>query len=665
MSKFDNLTEQEKKEVLKILHQISDKGVSQTYNALLYSDYEEIPVDIETFLREPKFLGKGLIDDEGRFTVFPYWVELLKKIYPDPFKPATCNTLALTGSIGIGKSFVAVLIGLYELYRMMCLKDPYVYYGLQPIDKITFAFMNITLDASKGVAWDKMQQLLQTSEWFMDKGKVSGTVNELWSPPKGIELVAGSLSRHIIGRAVYFAFFDEVSFQPNQDIEKQIEKAKALVNTAVARMQSRFMKNNVNPTILVLASSKRTEQSYMETFIESKKKNESKTTLVVDEPQWVIREDKNTQQKFNVAIGNKFLSSEVVPLDATEKDLSIYRDRGYNIIEVPMGYYENFIDDIDIALTDIAGISTTSSSRYISGPRLVEVKNKDIKNPFTKDIIEVGNSNDDTAQYSDFFNMDYVDKSMMEKPLYVHLDMSISGDKTGIAGVWIKGIKTPEEGKPDNHELVYKLAFSVSIKAPKGYQISFEKNRQFIYWLRDNGFNVKGVSCDTFQSYDLLQQLSAKNFDTQIISVDRVTDKICKPYQYFKSTIYENRIEMYDSKLLTEEIIGLERNNNSGKIDHTPSGINSKDQSDAVCGALWNASNHAEEFDFEFGDRIDSMIDISETDLSPENMQNQLIVDFEEELKKVSSEFSRDLQKSNRALTPGDDFYLANDILII
>ena len=84
-----------------------------------------------------------------------------------------------------------------------------------------------------------------------------------------------------------------------------------------------------------------------------------------------------------------------------------------------------------------------------------------------------------------------------------------------------------------------------------------------------------------------------------------------------------------------------------------------------MCGALWNASNHAEEFDFEFGDRIDSMIDISETNLSSENMQNQLIVDFEEELKKVSSEFSRDLQKSNKALTPGDDFYLANDILII
>ena len=665
MSNLDNLTEEERKEVLKILNQFSVNGESKSYNTLLYSDYEEIPVDIETFLKTPKFLGRGLIDDEGRFTVFPYWVEMLKKIYPDPLKPAKYNTLALTGSIGIGKSFVAVLIGLYELYRMMCLKDPYVYYGLQPIDKISFAVMNITLDASRGVAWDKMQQLLQSSEWFMEKGTVSGTVNEEWHPPKGIELIAGSLSRHIIGRAVFWSFFDEISFQPNQDVEKQKEKAKALVNTAIARMQSRFMRGNVNPTILVLASSKRTEQSYMETFIESKKKNESKTTLVIDEPQWVIREDKNTVQKFNVAIGNKFLSSEVIPLNATEKDLSIYRDRGYNIIQVPMGYYENFIDDIDIALQDIAGISTTQSSKYIAGQRLAEVKDRELKNPFTKDIIEVGNAKEDITQYSEFFNMDYVDKSMMEKPLYVHLDMSISGDKTGIAGIWIKGIRNSTENKPVNNELVYKLAFSVAVKAPKGYQISFEKNRQFIYWLREQGFNVRGVSCDTFQSYDLLQQLSAKNFNTEIISVDRVdSDRICKPYQNFKSTIYEQRIEMYDSTLLTEEIIGLERNNNNGKIDHSPSGINSKDISDAVCGALWNASKHAEEFDFEFGDRIDSMIDVS-SEVSEENYKNQLVIDFEDELKKVSSEFTNSLNRNNQHQQLGDDFYFANDIIIL
>ena len=60
----------------------------------------------------------------------------------------------------------------------------------------------------------------------MSRGTLSGTSNITWNPPKGIELIAGSLSRHIIGRAVFWAFFDEVSFQPNQDIEKQKTKGK-------------------------------------------------------------------------------------------------------------------------------------------------------------------------------------------------------------------------------------------------------------------------------------------------------------------------------------------------------------------------------------------------------------------------------------------------------
>ena len=431
---LENLTEAERNEVLKILGDISTTGTSNSYNELILKDYDEVPVDIETFLRDPKYLGKGLINDDGKFTVFPYWEETLKKIFPNPLQPAKYNTLALTGAIGLGKSFMAVLVGLYELYRMLCLKDPYIYYGLQPIDKISFAFMNITLDASKGVAWDKMQQLLQTSPWFLDHGILSGTVYKEWSPTKRIELIAGSLTAHIIGRAVFFAFFDEISFQKNQDVETQKEKARALVSAASARMQSRFMKGDKNPTILVLASSKRTEQSYMETFIQTKKQNESKTTLVVDEPQWVIREDKYSDKKFKVAVGNKFLSSEVLPLDCSEKDEQIYRDRGFNILEVPIGYYENFIDDIDIALTDIAGLSTTSSSRYISGPRIAAVKDDLLQNPFSSEILEIGNGPDDNNQYYDYFDISKLPQEYLYKPLYIHLDMSITGDKTGIAG---------------------------------------------------------------------------------------------------------------------------------------------------------------------------------------------------------------------------------------
>lgn len=630
--RLDNLSVQEKEEVLKILNQLSN-GDNSSYNALLQEDYDEIPVDIETFLHDPKYLGRGVTSEEGKFMVFPFWVKTLKEIFPDPLRPATYNTVALTGGIGLGKSFVAVVILLYELYRMLCLKNPYTYYGVMESDLITFAVMNTTLDASRGVAWDKLQQLLQSSEWFMTHGTVSGRDYQEWKPPKGIELIAGSRVNHIRGKAIFNCFCDEISFQQNMDVEIQKAKARELISEVVNRMQSRFMKGEHNPTILTIASSKRTEQSFMEVFIQQRKDLDSKSTLIIDKPQWVIRTDKDSPNKFKVAIGNKFLTSEVVPLDVSEQDLKLYQNKGYNLIDVPMGYYEQFIEDTDKALQDIAGISTTNSSRYISGVRLKETKNPQLKNPFVQEIIEVGNALDDNYQYYDFFDMNNIPENMKEKPLYVHLDMSISGDKTGIAGVWIKGSKLRKEGEPEGRDGLFQLAFSVSVKAPKGHQVSFEKNRQFIYWLKEQGFNLKGISADTYQSYDLLQVLQSKGLNTEIISVDRLTDRICLPYQFFKNVIYEKRIEMYDTNLLTEEIIGLERNNNSGKVDHSPTGVNSKDSADAVCGALWNASKHIDEFNFEFGETLDTIVDVSSR--SDEAPRQQLVVDLSDELKQL------------------------------
>ena len=143
----------------------------------------------------------------------------------------------------------------------------------------------------------------------------------------------------------------------------------------------------------------------------------------------------------------------------------------------------------------------------------------------------------------------------------------------------------------------------------------------------------------------------------------------CLPYQFLKNVIYEKRIDMYDAVLLTEEIVGLERNNNSGKVDHAPTGINSKDQADAVCGALWNASKHIEEFNFEFGETLDTIVDVSTT-VSNQNIKQQVILDFEEELKRArdavpdkQKDFFMDFGMGKR----GDlnaDLYLMDGIII-
>ena len=203
---------------------------------------------------------------------------------------------------------------------------------------------------------------------------------------------------------------------------------------------------------------------------------------------------------------------------------------------------------------------------------------------------------------------------------------------------------------------MYKLAFSVSVKAPRGYQVSFEKNRTFIRWLKQQGFAIKGVSSDTYQSAQIQQQLKADGFNTEIVSVDRVDSqsKICIPYNCLKHAIYERRVEIYQKcDLLTDELIGLERNS-SGKIDHTENGINSKDQADAFCGSLYLASQNAEQYAFDYGETLDTVIQVSGADSFD---RKQLQIEFENELQTLFNplkNYTNEINKQKVDKLPND-----------
>ena len=325
----------------------------------------------------------------------------------------------------------------------------------------------------------------------------------------------------------------------------------------------------------------------------------------------------------------------MIPRGSPKDLLDEYRARGYSLLEVPIGYYETFQDNIDGALTDIAGIATASSLKYISGIRWNEIKTDTYKNPFVKEVIEVGNAPDDPIQYSDYFDLTRVTPQLRQRPLYIHLDMSLSGDKTGIAGVYIAGKRPKVDGQDSSKEMFYRVAFSVSVKAPKGYEISFDKNRAFIRWLRQQGFRIKGVSADTFQSAQLAQQLVADGFDFKSISVDRLDSetKTQLQYAYFKSTVYDKRLLVYkDCDFLTEEVVGLERESD-GHIQHPEGGTQgSKDQIDAVVGALWNANLHAEEYTYDYGEDLELFMQYAKEDDKPEMTKELFIKEFNESL---------------------------------
>jgi hypothetical protein len=627
---LNSLSKEEREATLKILKEYASDGSSPLLEKLKYIDFDEIPVDIHTFLHNKIYLGNALYDAEGRFTLFPYWEKTLEDIFPDNIS-TKYNNIVFTGAIGLGKSTIAVICLLYMLYRLLCLKDPYIYYGMQPTDKLTISLMNITLENAKGVALDKMNQMILTSEWFLKHGEMGGATNLIYRPEKHIEVITASSNNQIIGRAIFCNFTDEVNFSLVSNPEKQKQKMMKLITQIDARMKSRFLRGTYLPTLNILASSKDTEQSFLEAYINGKKETESKNTLIVDEPQWVVDKRKDSPIKFWVGIGNKMLANELLPLNVTEKELDDYRSKGYELWQVPIGYLDTFQQNLDEAICSIIGIATASSLKYISGVKVKQAKTDQYLNPFVKDIITVGNNPDDHLQYANFFDLKRVSEDDISKPLFIHLDMSMTGDKTGIAGVWITGKELNSGPKllPDstgntaaalediegnlNMDLHYKLAFSVSIQAPKGAQVSFSKNRNFIRWLRDQGFAIKGISSDTFQSANLQQELKSDGFTTKIISVDRVTKDangrpVCLPYYYLKSAIYERRITIYDKcDLLTDELIGLERKSD-GHVDHTKEGINSKDQADAVCGATWLASQYSEEYSYSYGDNLSATL---------------------------------------------------------
>ena len=391
-----------------------------------------------------------------------------------------------------------------------------------------------------------------------------------------------------------------------------------------------------------------------------KLKSEKDNVYISDGSVWEVKpKGTYSEETFRIGLGNKFLQSIVIP---DEEPSEPYIAKGYKIIEAPIDFKADFIDDIDRALCDFAGISSSSITKYINGASVNQIITDRIKNPFSREILEIGDGPEDDTQYYNFFDINKIDPQLRSKPLFIHLDMSYTGDMTGIAGVFIRGKKHSLGELDQAKDLFYSLAFSVNIKAPKGRHISFEKNRNFIYWLKEKGFNIKGITSDTFQSYDTGEALRAKGYPYSVLSVDRVdTNRVCIPYQYLRSTIYEKRLEIYEDKLLISELIDLERNMDTGKIDHPDGGL--KDIADATCGAIYNASKHAEEFAYDYGEQLEDVLRINGD--SKEDDVKQLTIDLENELLEMGQ------KRLNRRVHPSDadqgteDYNLYDDIIII
>ena len=97
---------------------------------------------------------------------------------------------------------------------------------------------------------------------------------------------------------------------------------------------------------------------------------------------------------------------------------------------------------------------------------------------------------------------------------------------------------------------------------------------------------------------------------------------------------------------MTDELVSLERLSD-GHIDHPQNG--SKDQADAVCGAIYLASQFSQEYSYSYGDNLAASLDVSLEEGNTINDKKQKIVDFEAELTKLYTDTYDELDRVDRA----------------
>lgn len=614
---LSSLNESELSTVKEVLLELSN-GKDETFKALWSEDYEEIPVDIETFITDKRYLGNSFMSEDGHSLIYGYWRRVLNELFS-----SECNEVSeviFSGAIGLGKSTIADIGLAYILYKLLCLKNPSQYYRLVKGSNIAIALFNISKDQGYGVGFDKLQNLLKSSPWFLDHGRLIGRTHKTYYPDKGIEILVGSRMDHFIGRDIIAAFMDELNFTNGASMKDDAIKVLKLYTTIKRRMESRYMKMGRLPGKLFLVSSKKSESDFLEKYAKSNSNNPH--TYIVDEPLWVVKADQGNYsgKTFKVAIGNAYLNSSILD---DKDDPESYITNGQEVIDVPIEHREAFELDINSAIMDIAGKALSSSLKYIYYDKLKLCYRDYLINPFSKDEIQLGFSDD--SQLQDYFDNTKLSRLDIGKPHFIHWDASKSGDATGLCMTTISGtteVRKLLNGEVFNDEdIIHKVEFATSIKACPGSEIPFYKIRNFIYYLKfELNYNIVLVTCDSFQSVDTLQQLSLKGFNTKVVSMDRSR----VPYDTLKNAINESRLILPRIPKLEKELLELNDDKLSGKIDHPVSG--SKDIADSLAGSVYDSLSYKDLLKSKVGtDDALSFIDVNTRNSNSNSIDNWIV----------------------------------------
>lgn len=574
---FNSCSKQEQKLMLQILNEMAQNGYSYTLETIWLADFKEIPVSIDQFLDDSYYLGQT--NNYGK-NVYPFWRQTFKDIFSAGNK---YNEIILSGATRLGKSTSCTTMTAYMLYRLMLYRNPHEYFNKKAVSKFTIGFANLTKELATSVCYREFNDTLKESPWFCDHGSFTRSDRNFYYLPEGdkIEIIPASSGEQLLGKQVWCCTIDEANFAKTgvKDITIAKRHMKNLYDTVNARISGTFRIGGEVYGKLFTASSKNQDNDYLSEHIETQLKAGNTHLYLVDEPQWkVLPKRMFSDEVFHFTVGDRYKRGFVIPAEIDdEAHREEYEKQGYQVVEAPAEFRKNFLADYDISLRDIAGISVAGSMGFITQETLTPCIAQDRVNPFFEDILVIGK--DDDLEIADFFHLEVVPQEFKYQQLDIHLDLAESHNRTGIVGCCVSGSKIIEtdEGKKVSLPFI-KEVFAVAIEAPRGHKMSFQKVVNFLFWLRQNHFNIGTVSADKFQSTFLLQVLEQQNFAVKPNSVGM------DQFIGLRNLITDQRIELVKCQLQEDELINTQRANN--KIIHPEDeGGGHGDVADALSGS--------------------------------------------------------------------------------
>lgn len=623
-----------------MIDEVIKTGEYRLYEHSWRTHYVRRPPTVDEFIDNEYWLGLSINPElnEG-VGLYPAWREILLRDFD---LDSQIHNVVITGSLGIGKTTVGVVLMLYRLTLARLLKNPQLFYNLTGGSKIVYNILSVTKQQVTETAFGAALGMMARSPFFLEECHFdpdSKYSSHQISLGRGINLTAGSRGQHILGRNVLGVLLDEGNFRLEANPDT---KAYDLYNEVRMRISNRFMKlSGFLPAISILASSARDESSFTEKVIEEiNNAKDPMHQVVYRNAVYKIKrhEIKFDQGWFCVAYGLK----NMIPLvltgwyDADGKPIGTGHQEppaGARIELVPEDYLPEFKRRPIVALQSVCGISVGGSNKLFSSTIDIDrclslAESSGVVNPMKPGIESVPMSLEDDQNMWDYLDhpkfLTRVQSQIM--PLrhpnakrFAHFDLA-STSQAGLAICHLVGSRLVEglvkDGKLfSEYRLIVEYDFILSIVAGTVQPINLEKVFNLIYWLTDKcSYQFETITADQYQSMAPLQALQARGFNAKHLSVDK--DKAV--YIAWRSGFEELRILPYSTPIWIREAENLI--NGDKKVDHQQNGT--KDVTDGMAGAYWNAITSDAKFSMtvpqqETAVHADSLIDPRATEPPP------------------------------------------------